>query len=94
MILKKKKKNKIHEVKYYRLYNYQSALEAIASNFFPFINDNPTSIIVSNNFSISVIKQICIRSFSPPGENPYLIILTSTLFSNGKFNEIPFTSSI
>jgi len=31
MILKKK--NKIHEIKYYILYNYKSAFEAIASNF-------------------------------------------------------------
>jgi len=40
----------------------KSALEAIASNFFPhFLIDNTMSIIESNNFSISVIKRICIK---------------------------------
>jgi len=35
-------------MKYYILYNYKSGLEAIVSNFFPFIDDNTASIIAIN----------------------------------------------
>jgi len=62
--MKKKKKNKIHEMNYHILYNYKRVLEAIVSNFFPFVDDNTASFFASNNnFSISVISRICIRSF-------------------------------
>ena len=72
-------KKKIHEMKFYILYNYKSVLEATISKLFPFIDDNTTSITANNNFRISVIKRICIKSFTGVGENPCLIISTSTL---------------
>jgi len=37
--MKKKKKKKIHEIKYYILYEYKSAVEAIVSNFFINLKD-------------------------------------------------------
>ena len=51
-------------MKYYILYDYKSVLEAIACNFSHLSMINTTSIIAINNFSISVIKRICIRSFT------------------------------
>jgi len=76
-------------MKYYILYNYKSALEAI---HFPFIDDNTTFIITSNNFKISVIKQICIRSFTGRWKSMPYYFDVDTL-SNGRFNTlngIPF----
>jgi len=76
------KKNKIHEMKYNVLYDCKSALEAIVSNFShsSMITHNTTFVIASNKFSISVIKRICIRSFTE-GENPCLNISMSTLLT-------------
>ena len=56
-------KNKINELKYYSLYNYKSVLEAIVSNFSHSSMITSCPLFASNNFSISVIKRICIRSF-------------------------------
>jgi len=50
-------KKKIHEMKFYILYNYKSVLEATISKLFPFIDDNTTSIIARNNFSIRVYQR-------------------------------------
>jgi len=50
-------KKKIHEMKFYILYNYKSELEATISKLFPFIDDNTTSIIARNNFSIRVYQR-------------------------------------
>jgi len=53
-------------MKYYILYNYKGVLEAIASNFShsSMIAPHPLFIIARNNFSISVINRICIRSLT------------------------------
>ena len=73
----KNKKNKIHEMKYYILYKYKSVLESI--------DDNTESIIESNNFSISVINRISIRSFTSRLKfMPYHFDVDA--LSNGRFN--------
>ena len=84
-----KKKNKIHEIKYYILYNYKSALEAIVSIFShsSMITPRPLlrviiSVLVLSNKSVSVL--------SPRGENPCLIISTTTLSATVDSTEYHF----
>jgi len=71
MILVKKK---IHEIKYYILYNYKSALEAIVSNF------SHSSMITPHSLLREIIS-VLVLSIEPVSgdENPCLIISTSTL---------------
>jgi len=82
-------KNKIHEMKYYILYNYKSALEAIVYNFSHSLMITPRPLL-RVIILVLVLSTESVSDLSPGGENPYLIISTSTLFSNGRFNRIPF----
>jgi len=65
-------------MKYYILYNYESALEAIVFNF------SHSSMIIPHPLlrviiSVLVLSNDSVSDLSPGGENPCLIISTSTL---------------
>jgi len=82
-------KNKIHEMKYYILYNYKSVLETIISNF------SHSSMIISRPLLRVIILVLVlsiefVSDLSPGGENPCHIILDVDALSNGRFNGIPF----
>ena len=76
-------------MKYYIIYNYKSALEALASNFShsSMITPRPLlrviiSVLVLPNESVSVL--------SPGGENPISYHFDVDALGNGRFNGIPF----
>jgi len=88
MIFKKKKKNnKIHEIKYYIFYNYKSVLEAITSNFSHSLMITPHPLL---RVIILVLSNESVLIFSPGGEKPCLIISTSTLLATVDSTEYHF----
>jgi len=73
-------KNKIHEMKYYILYNYKSALEAIVSNSSHLLMITPRPLL-QVIISVLVLSIESVLDLSQGGENPFLIISTSTLLA-------------
>jgi len=67
-------------MKYYILYNYKSTLEAIVSNFShsSMITPRPLLRVI---ISVLVLSTESVSDLSPGGENPCLIISTSTLLA-------------
>jgi len=67
----------------------KSALDAIVSNFFhsSMITPRPLLLVI---ISVLVLSNESVLVFSLEGENPCLIISTSTLLATVDFNGIPF----
>jgi len=76
-------------MKYYILYNYKSMLEATVSNF------SHSSMIIPRPLlrviiSVLMLSNESVSDFSPEGENPSLIISTSTLLATIDSTEYHF----
>jgi len=80
-------------MKYYILYNYKSALEAIVSNFSHslMITPHPLLWVI---ILVLVLSTESVSDLSSGGENPCLIISTSTLLTTVDSTEYHFVINL
>jgi len=76
-------------MKYYILYNYKSALEAIFSNFSHSSMITPR-LLLRVIISVLVLSTESVSDLSPGGENPCLIISMSTLLTMVDTTKYPY----